>query len=197
MARTAVWKSWTEPGGGPVRPVTESRRVVLGRVVAAHGLRGWLRVRVFGDSPDNLMRAPELMFGASSDDRETETREVERAETGRPGEVRLLLAGISDRDQAQALRGHLIMVDESEIERLPEGEYYEYEFIGCRVEDEEGQTIGTVRGVWSTGAADVLIVDDGLGGQHLIPTGGDFLREVDVADRRIVVALIPGLLDVP
>jgi 16S rRNA processing protein RimM len=143
------------------------------------------------------MRAPELMLGASDDDPETETREVEEAKPGRPGEVRLRLSGIADRQQAQALRGDLVMVDESEIERLPEGEYYEYEFIGCRVEDEDGQTIGTVSGVLSTGAADVLVVDDGSGGQHLIPTGGDFLQEVDIADRRIVVALIPGLLDAP
>jgi ribosomal 30S subunit maturation factor RimM len=41
----------------------------------------------------------------------------------------------------------------------------------------------------------VLVVENEEGGQQLIPTGGDFLREVDLAGRRIVVNLIPGLLD--
>lgn len=168
---------------------------MVGRIVAAHGVDGWLRVRTSGDSPDNLMRASKLMLGATEDDPGATVRAVEAAETGRPGEVRLRLEGISDRDEAQALRGRLVMVDETEIERLPEGEYYEYELIGCHVEDEDGQAIGTVRGVWPTGASDVLVLDDGSGGQRLVPTGGDFLQEVDVAGRRIVVAVIPGLLD--
>jgi 16S rRNA processing protein RimM len=174
--------------------VTGSRRVVLGRIVSAHGLGGWLRVRTFSDPPYNLMRASELMLGAVDDDPGLEVRAVEAREQGRPGEVRMRLAGVADREAAEALRGRLILVDEAEIERLPEGEYYEYELIGCRVEDEEGQTIGTVSGVWSTGAADLLVIDGESGEQQLIPAGGEFLREVDVKGRRIAVALIPGLI---
>ena len=83
------------------------------------------------------------------------------------------------------------------LERLPEGEYYEYQLVGCRVEGEDGQAIGTVREVWSTGASDVLVVESEEGEQRLIPTGGDFLREVDLEGRRIVIEVIPGLLDAP
>jgi ribosomal 30S subunit maturation factor RimM len=63
------------------------------------------------------------------------------------------------------------------------------------VEGEDGRTLGTVREIWPTGAADVLVVENAEGGQQLIPTGGDFLQEIDISARRIVVQVIPGLLD--
>jgi 16S rRNA processing protein RimM len=175
-------------GGSP-------QRVALGYVVAAHGLHGAVRVRILGDAPDNLMCAPAVMLGASETDPTAETFEVVAVEPGKPGEVRLTLAGVDDRDRARELRGRLVMVEAAEIQPLPDGEYYQYEFIGCQVEGEDGQLIGTVREVWSTGAPDVLVVEGASGDRHLIPIGGDFLKEVDVARRRIVVELIPGLLD--
>jgi 16S rRNA processing protein RimM len=177
--------------------VTAARRVVIGRIVGAHGLQGCVQVRYFGDGPDSLLRASVVTLGATEADPEAVAREVVSAAPGRADEVRMTLAGVSGREAASKLRGRLVMVEAGQLERLAEGEYYEYQLIGCRVEGENGETIGTVREVWSTGASDVLVVANEEGGQHLIPTGGDFLRKVDVDGRRIVVEVIPGLLDTP
>jgi 16S rRNA processing protein RimM len=141
------------------------------------------------------MRASLVTLAENETDSEAISMEVADVAPGRPGEVRMTFHGVSALEQAQALRGHLVMVDAAQLERLPEGEYYEYELVGCRVEGEDGQRIGTVREIWSTGAADVLVVVGEAGQQHLIPTGGDFLRKVDVDERRIVIEVIPGLLD--
>jgi 16S rRNA processing protein RimM len=81
------------------------------------------------------------------------------------------------------------------LEALPEGEYYSYELVGCRVEGTDGLTIGAVREVWATGAVDVLVVEDEKGAQHLIPAVESQLREVDIEARRIVIEILPGLLD--
>lgn len=141
------------------------------------------------------MRASELWLGASEHDEQAVSLTVARVEPGRPGEARLNFSGIGDRDGALALKGRLVMVPADQIERLPDGEYYEYELVGCRVEGEDGRAIGTVREVWSTGASDILLVESEGGDEHLVPIGGDFLKEVDVAGRRIVIEVIPGLLD--
>jgi len=141
------------------------------------------------------MRASVVMLAENETDSEAISVQVADVAPGRSGEVRMTFHGVGALEQAQALRGHLVMVDASQLERLPEGEYYEYELVGCRVEGEDGQRIGTVREIWSTGAADVLVVVGEAGEQHLIPTGGDFLRKVDVDGRRIVIEVIPGLLD--
>jgi 16S rRNA processing protein RimM len=154
-------------------------------------------VRTSGDGQENLLRASVVTLGESEEDPEAVSVEVASAEPGRRGEVRMTLAGVDGREEASDLRGRLVMVDSGRLERLPEGEYYEYQLVGCRVEGEDGQTIGTVREIWSTGASDVLVVESEEGEQRLIPTGGDFLREVDLDGRRIVIEVIPGLLDTP
>jgi 16S rRNA processing protein RimM len=170
---------------------------VVGRISGAHGLRGTLQVRFSGDGPDNLLGATQVIIGSSVDDPQATTMEIESAAPGRTGEVRMAIAGVDGREAALQLRGRLVMLEAGQLEPLPEGEYYEFQLVGCRVEGQNGEEIGSVREVWSTGPSDVLIVANEEGGQHLIPTGGDFLKEVDLERRRIVVEIIPGLLDSP
>ena len=189
MGATAGSTSSTEPEREP------AERVVLGRIVGAHGLGGQLRVRYFGDVPDNLMRLEATLLVESEDETDAESFEVTKVVAGRREEVRMTLAGVADRESAERLRGKLVTTEASQLEALPEGEYYSYELVGCRVEDTDGLPIGTVREVWATGAVDVLVVEDAKGVQQLIPAAESQLREVDIEARRIVIEILPGLLD--
>jgi 16S rRNA processing protein RimM len=172
-------------------------RVAIGQVVGAHGLHGCLKVRAFGDGPENLLRAAVVTLGGTIDDPGAIAMEVVGAEAGGSRAVRMSLAEVEDREAAAKLRGRLVMVDSDQLETLAEGEYYQFQLVGCQVEGDDGQKLGTVREIWPTGGADVLVVENAEGGQHLLPTGGDFLQEVDIEARRIVVRVIPGLLDPP
>jgi 16S rRNA processing protein RimM len=171
---------------------------VLGRVVGAHGLRGELRVRWTGDGPENLLRVARVWLADPArgpDDPVAPIQEIEGGREGRSGEVRLRLRGIDDRGDAEALRGCWVVADDAELAALPEGEHYWYQLVGCRVETAQGRAVGTVREIWATGGADVLVVDAADGTQRLIPTAGPLLREIDTGGRRIVVDDVPGLLE--
>ncbi len=188
-----------EPTAGSTSSTEREResaeRVVLGRVVGAHGMGGQLRVRYFGGVPDNLMRLEAVFLAESEDAAAAERFEVTRVIAGRREEVRVTLSGVEDRESAERLRGKLVIVEASQLEALPEGEYYSYQLIGCRVESADGQRIGTVREVWPTGAVDILVVEDEKGAQQLLPAAESQLREVDIEARRIVIEILPGLLD--
>jgi 16S rRNA processing protein RimM len=67
--------------------------------------------------------------------------------------------------------------------------------VGCRLEGADGTVVGTVRGIWQTGAHDVLVVESDAGVERLVPAAEELLREVDLPGRRIVVEIPPGLLD--
>jgi 16S rRNA processing protein RimM len=175
--------------------VSDPRRVVIGRITGEHGLRGAVQIRFSGDGPENLLRASNVTIGSRVDDPQAISMEVESATPGRPSEVRMTLVGVEGREAARQLRGRLVMVETGQLEPLADGEFYEFQLVGCRVEGENGEKVGTVREVWSTGPSKVLMVVNEEGGQHLIPTGGDFLREVDLEKQRIVVEIVSGLLD--
>ena len=132
---------------------------MLGRVLGAHGLRGQLRVRYFGDGPENILGAPRLVLAKPErgiEDPAADEFEVESGAPGRPGEVRLTFRGIRDRDAAEELKGWLVTGAREHLSPLPEGEFYWYELIGCQVQAAGGRTIGAVKEIWETGAHDVL-----------------------------------------
>jgi len=100
------------------------------------------------------------------------------------------------REAAEALRGQLVLADPRHLARLPVGEHYWFELVGCEVLGSGGERVGRVLELWVTGGAhDVLVVAGDDGRRVLLPTADAFLAEVDVAARRIVVDLIPGLLE--
>lgn len=169
--------------------------VALGRIVGAHGLRGQIRVRAFGGDTDGLLRLQHLKVGEAELDASVQEFEVGGVKLGRAGEVRMALVGVERRETAEALRGKLVMTEIANLEALPDGEYYGYQLVGCRVFGDDGNEIGTVAEIWQTGAPDVLVVKGDDGRQILIPAAEQFLREVDIDGRRIVIAVIPGLLD--
>jgi 16S rRNA processing protein RimM len=75
---------------------------------------------------------------------------------------------------------------------LPEGEFYWHQLIGLRVENTEGETLGSVARLVETGANDVLVVEPGIGSvddlERLIPyVEPEFIVTVDLAASSILV----------
>jgi 16S rRNA processing protein RimM len=171
--------------------------VVLGKIVGAHALRGEVRVVYYGDGPENLRSAPHVWLATAPDDPAPRPFEVVQSGSGRAGEVRLGLDGVSDRDGAEALRGQLVLCDPDHLEPLAADEFYWHQLVGCEVFDLAGVRVGTVRELWETGAHDLLVVETDRGERHLLPTARELMREVDPEARRIVFEILPGMLDAP
>jgi len=161
-------------------------------VVGAHGLRGGIRVRYFAEGPENLLELSRVGLGRSESDPEPRPFEVRGVSAGRPGELRVELEGVREREAALALRGLYLLAAPGELRALGPGEYYGYQLLGCRVEGEDGTVVGRVRSLWETGASDLLEVEAEGGALHLIPA--PLLRRVDLGARRLVIELLPGLL---
>jgi len=123
------------------------------------------------------------------------TVEIRSVGSGRGKELRLGFRDIDDRFAAEALVGREMLVEASMLPVLDEGEFYAYQLVGCRIEDEAGRPVGTVRSIWSTGAPDVLVLDDDEGRERMVPAA--LLRAVDLEAGRAVIEVIPGLLDGP
>jgi len=171
------------------------KRIVVGEIMGPHGLQGEVRVRIAGDGPDPLLNAETLWLGKTETDPESRRYRVKGCGRGRKGEVRLRFDGIEGREAVAALVGMVVTSPATLLPRLPEGEFYRYELIGCRVASESGQELGTVLEIWETGAHDVLVVEDEDGVRRLLPTASKLMKQVDLVARRIVVVDLPGLLE--
>ena len=164
----------------------ERPTIVVGVVTKPHGLRGEVTVRNHSDNPDRW--GPDsIVF----DRQGTEFRVRSVRERG----TYLLVSfdGIDDRTAADALRGRELLVPESWLPQLPEGEWWPHQIEGCVVMTDDGRLLGTVTEVIANPANDLWVTTDEAGRETLVPALADLLLEVDVERKRISVRAVPGL----
>lgn len=100
--------------------------------------------------------------------------------------VIVTVEGITDRNAAELLRNTYICVDRKNARKLPEGEYFIVDLIGCKVFDTNGNDLGTLTDVFHTGANDVYQIN-GEKGVVLIPALKKLLHLVDIEDKQITL----------
>ena len=160
--------------------------VVVGVVTGAHGLRGEVSVQNRSDNPDRWRPDGTLC---------REDGGVLTIESSRRHGKRLLVkfVEVSDRTGAESLRGVILVVPESWLPDLEEGEWWAHQLEGCTVRTESGRDLGVLREVIANPANDLWVAVNEEGTETLVPVLEDVLIDVDVDARRIVVRDVPGL----
>jgi 16S rRNA processing protein RimM len=153
----------------------------LGFVGAPFGVRGWIKLRSHTDPPERLLEHRSLRIGRGD---AWQSYRIEAS--GRSGgALTVKLAGVEDRDQAQALRGAQICVARSELPQRDDKDFYRADLIGCEVVNLEGIGLGVVQHFIESPAQVLMVV---RGAQEFwIPAVPQHLRRVDLAARRVVV----------
>ena len=161
-----------------------TRPVLLGRIAAAHGVRGDVLIKSFTAEPAAIASYGPL------EDADRHRRFDVRVVRVTPKGVVARIAGIADRNAAEALKGVDLYVPR---ERLPEAEqdaYYHADLIGLAAYAEDGSLLGHVVAVADYGAGDLLEIRlQPSGRTELVPFTSAFVPEVDLARGRIVVRL--------
>jgi 16S rRNA processing protein RimM len=157
--------------------------VVMGKVVGAQGLQGWVKVQTFTEYLDSLLDYDTWYVG-----NEQAWRPLEVLEANVHGGKVLIakLQGIVDRTAAEKCKGLLIAVPRDSLPQQPEGEYYWSDLVGLSVENLQGEAFGTVDSLLETGANDVLVVK-GEGGETLMPFIASVIQQVDLKNKKILV----------
>lgn len=151
-----------------------SELVNVGRVGRPHGLAGAFFVEQASEAPERFAVGAELLAGGEP------ARIVESKRAGGRIVVRL------DRPVE---RGTALEIPRSELPPPDEDSYYVADLVGLEVVEEGGPSLGRVAEVAPGIANDVLELDSGVA----LPFVEACIREVDLVERRIVVA--PGFID--
>lgn len=98
--------------------------------------------------------------------------------------------GVADADAAQAYAGASLYAPRERVE-LAEGEYFDSDLVGCDVVGVDGRAYGAVKRIEHYPASDMIV----MASNAMIPMVAAIVREVDPANRRIVIDPPAGLLD--
>lgn len=134
-----------------------AQTVEVGRVHAAHGVRGEVSVEPYSEVEGRFAPGARLRPA-----RTTGARDL-TVETVRPHKGRLLIRfeGVADRDAAEALRGTVLEVPRDEVPEPPEDTWYYFQLVGCRCHDAREGDLGEVVGVTEDGGGVLLEVRKG------------------------------------
>jgi 16S rRNA processing protein RimM len=128
-----------------------NRPVTLAAIAGAHGVRGEVRLKLFGEGAEALRAFS--VFDAG--DRKLTLKSVRPANQGAVA----TFAEVNDRSAAEALRGTVLTVPRSALPPLGEGEYYHHDLLGLPCVSTDGAAIGHVAAVENFGAGDILEIE--------------------------------------
>jgi 16S rRNA processing protein RimM len=167
--------------------------VLVGRVTAAHGIRGDVKVHSYAESIELYRIGEGIELTLPDGSRTTLTIQSVKPH----GRVLLMgLESVADRNQAEGLVGSSLFIDKSRLPVLDEDTYYWSDLVGLSVYDPTGLLLGRLDEVIPTPGNDVYVVKGNVEGQPrelLIPAIGDVVLSIDIAGKTMVVELPEGL----
>ena len=165
-------------------------QLVIGRIGRAHGVRGDLFVEPMTDEPDHRY-ADGTVLMTSNDT--TLTVATSKWHSGR---FVVHFAGFDDRNVAETLRGLTlsIEVDPSQSPQDPD-EYYDHQLVGLNVVLADGTHVGTIGEVIHLPSQDLLTVLREGESEALIPFVTEFVPDINLATKTVVITPPPGLLN--
>ncbi len=152
------------------------KQVVVGKITAPHGLKGWVRVLPLTDFAERFTRGAAFLVG--SPERAFVERVVEDV-AWRGNFLLLRFRGVLSRTEAETLRGLFLAVPREDVPALPPGHFYHFELVGLAV-FERGTPRGTVDAVVPMSVYDYLVVKDAAGREFFLPFVSAFVLSVDL-----------------
>jgi len=172
---------------------SENNDAVIGIVLSPHGIGGLVKVFPYSDYPERIKLLQEVEMIRQS---ERCIMVIEKASLyGRFWLIKF--AGIETREDAQSLGGNRLVIPRHQRLPLPDGHFYHDQLVGLQVYNSDGELLGLVVDIISTGGHDLIMIERAGLSDHktLIPAVKKFIRQVDLQAERIVVDLPEGLLE--
>jgi 16S rRNA processing protein RimM len=169
-------------------------QLVVGRVIRPHGVRGEVLVEVRTDDPD-VRLASGVVLATEPADAGPLTVTAARWHSGR---LLLSFDGVADRDEADQLRGVMLVVDSADLEDITDpDEFRDHQLIGLAVLGPDGEHVGEVADVLHYGQDLLVVAGSGAraGTEIMVPFVAELVPVVDLEAGRLEIDPPAGLLD--
>jgi 16S rRNA processing protein RimM len=160
--------------------------VTIGQILAPWGIKGKLKVEVITDFRQQRFNPSSKVYI----NRQPMT--IESAEWHK-GKAIIKLSSIDSIEEAQKLRGQPIEIHHSQLQPLPEGQYYHFQLIGLEIQTTQGELLGNITEILTAKSNDIYVVSSDRG-EILIPAIDDVVKSIDLNKGRVIIEPIDGLI---
>lgn len=156
----------------------------FGYVSRAFGLHGDVAVRTF--DPESTVLSEVKRVLAHMTDGTAYELTLERVADGSQGELRVTFAEVSDREEAEALKGAKLFVWRVDLKAPPPGQFFQGDLVGLSAVTADGTVLGPVEEVWSSGPVPNLVIRTAQG-ELMVPFAEEFVTRVDLATKTVTI----------
>ena len=172
--------------------------IELGAISEAQGLQGQVKVRPHSPDPVALLSSKAVWLSliphrdagvSASVEQASLTQYKVKSAKMHSGNVVVALEGVTDRDQALALKGARILVARDAFPKAESDSYYWVDLIGCHAINLQNESLGDVIDVTENGAHGVIAIGDAATKniQYLVPFVKEVVQNVDLSNKMITL----------
>ena len=158
------------------------KEIIIGKIVAPHGVRGDIRILPLTEKPDLFLDLEYLLLEGGKKLTVKNARFQKRM-------ILVTTKEVTSMNEAELLRDKNIYIKAEDLPELEEDEFYVADLVGIPVYDLEGKQIGTFKDSLSTGSNDGYIIAVPGAKDILVPALKEYFKEINLAEKRIVVKL--------
>jgi len=170
----------------------------IGRIVKPHGIKG--EVVIAPDTPDiqNFKRIKEMTLEKNGKKQSVKVNSVKFFK----GTVIVGFEEVNDMNEAEKLRNWEVIIKREDASPLGENEFYVADMIGADIIDENGNKLGEFKDILDTAGGRIMVFESSLlttkkgnPKEMLVPYIPQYILNKDIENRKIMIKVIPGLLD--
>ncbi len=159
----------------------------VGKIINTHGLKGEVKVVTWTDSPEVFEDIKTVSLKKSGKSLDITGIKYQK------NNIIVKFAQINSIEEAEGYKNSVLLASRDALGELPEGVYYIADLIGCTVFEENGDKIGELTDIFSTGSNDVYEIRREGKKILYVPIIEGVKKSVDIEEKRIVIAIPEGL----
>mgnify|MGYP003331348806 FL=1 len=161
-----------------IKKISSLNLIPIGKFGKTHGVTGEISVISFTENPEDILNYTKF-YNSDKNLLPITFRKANK-------KIISKIVGISTLEEASDLIHREIFIEESEMPKLKENEFYWKDIIGCEVKNSDGEFLGTVTKLENHGSSDILFIDNGKN-EILVPYISNFILDCDLKKKLILV----------
>ena len=165
--------------------------VLIGQIVNVHGIKGEVKIYPYTDDLENLSKKLKNIFLDENMDRECYKTNCRIQK----GMLLCKISGVDTIEQAEKLIGKYVYIDERNLDKLEDDNYYVKDLLGLDIIDINTNSLfGKLEYIYNTGANDVYEVITQDNKKVYLPAIKQVIKKVDIKNKKIYVEIMKGLI---
>lgn len=163
----------------------------VGKIINTHGLRGEVKIVTWTDYPEVFEEIGSVFVKTKAEEKKMTIKNVKYQKNN----IIVKFAELDSIEDAEKYKNAVLFADRDSLGELPEGVYYIADLVDCAVFEENGDKIGVLVDVFSTGSNDVYDIKREDKKNLLVPIIDGVLKSVDIENKKITIKIPEGLED--